>query len=124
MTTPSVSALVAPEVMHDGDGLLVWHGGLLSSGTLLTLTIVIEEDNGPQVGALARDFAGVNRFVTVTVAPSDGTEPTRLDFGMSSGSTPVLLTRLSDESLTPGRYALRIEIPDVIASYSAEFTVD
>ena len=120
---PSVSTLVAPAVMHMADDLLVWHGGLLSSGTLLTLTIVIEQDFGPPIGAVTREFAGINRLVTVAVSPSDGTESVHLDFGMSSGSTPVLLTRLSDQPLSPGRYVLRIEIPEIIASYTAEFTV-
>lgn len=123
MSHPQVRSLVAPGVLLDDGNMRAWHGGLIARGAFQQLTIIIEDASSAPLGGKPNpDLSGIHRSAKVAIT-SHHADPMNLAYGVTGGSTPVILCRIGNYVLTGGAYTLSVEIPELAIRHHEEFTI-
>lgn len=117
--------LTGADVVFRSSDIFIWHSGLVFGGSWAQVALVVESAENPALGQRPpRDLMESIRAARIYVARTTGVHRADLDYGMATGSTPLMLCRIAAFDPSPGEYALGIEIPGLDVRYRQPFTVE
>lgn len=138
MTTPSVTTLVSPAVIHCDDAVVAWHTGLVSAHDWIVVGIVIEPNaqivhehrkriqdeiaSGDQM-----NLSSLRDSVKVSISSRSTVDKVKLwKGGDTSDLEPRVVQYHEKHYLAPGDYQLEISVTAPIGvnfRWSADFSV-